>query len=208
MDLWYNKQKTESNHILMGRQSKIRSYTKIRCLLLLPVNNKEVSRIPTSCQNCVTWPMTLGRIFWPIFQAASFRSPLQYPKRHCISTPIMTWPKQWDYLRDTGEEAHLCSNGPQKQIYYHKWSSVLPDRGSKDGDRLFSNALRQQLPSLIPVYHPFMDLPHMEIHARKEPIFRRNYGSPYTARIEWIVYYGRHDGNGDQRESFGRAKHM
>ena len=152
--------------------------------------------------------MPLVIISFPMCHAESFRSILQYPKRHCIRTPITAWPKQRNYLLDTGEEAHLCYNGPQKYIYYQKSPYEIFDRGSQARDRVFIIVLCQQLPSLIPVYHPFLDLPHMQIHAIKEPIYRRNHGSPSTAKIERLVYYGGPDGNGDRRETFGRAKHM
>ena len=114
--IYRTNKKTDSNHILMGRQSKIRSYTKIRLLVLLPVNNEEVYRITTNHQNYIPAPMQLGRIFFPMYHAASFMYPLKYSKRRCIRTPITTWPKQQNYLQDTGKESHLRSNIPRKQL--------------------------------------------------------------------------------------------
>ena len=148
----------EINHILVGRQSNIRSYTKVRHLLLLPVDNSEVSRIPTSCHNYVPDRVPVGKTYFPACRATSFRSPLQSSKRHFIRTPIMTWHKQRNYLRDTGEEAYLCSNGPRRYQYYHMSPSARYNKGSQSGYRLFRTALLQQLPSLIPVHHPFLDL--------------------------------------------------
>ena len=69
-------------------------------------------------------------------------------------------------------------------------------------------AIHQQLPRLIPVYQTFLDRPHMAIHDRKETIYRRNYGSPSTSKIERLVYFGRPDGHGDQREMFFRYKNI
>ena len=158
---------TDINQIIMGIHSNIRSYTKVRRLVLHSVINQEVSRITNICHNYVPAPMPLVIISFPMCHAESFRSILQYPKRHCIRTPITTWPKQRNYLLDTGEEAHLCYNGPQKYIYYQKSPYEIFDRGSQARDRVFIIVLCQQLPSLIPVYHPFLDLPQMEIHKRK-----------------------------------------
>ena len=101
-----------------------------------------------------------------------------------MRTPITTWPKQQNNLWYTLEEAHLCSNGPQKQLYYHRSPYARSDIGPQAGDRLFRTAIHQQLPRLIPVYHPFMDLPHITIHIIKESIYRRNYRAPSTTEIE------------------------
>ena len=82
--------------------------------------------------------MPLSQISFPMYHAERFRSTLQPSKINCIRNPIMTRPKQLNYLRYTGEEAHLCSNGPLNQLYYNRSPYVISDRGSQSGP-LFDN---------------------------------------------------------------------
>ena len=152
--------------------------------------------------------MPLGQISCPMRLPTRIRSPHQSSKRHCIGPHIAAWPKQRNYLWDTGEEAYLCYNRPHSQQQYHRSPCTISDRSSQDGDRLLKISLFQQIPSRIPENKHFMDLPHMVIHAQKSPINRRNYYAPTTAKTEQLIHHGRTDGNGNLRESYVRVKHI
>ena len=66
----------------------------------------------------------------------------------------------------------------------------------------------QKTSNTYTIVPPITGSPKMDINAQKEPINRRNYITPTTAKTELIVHHGRSDEHRYQREYYGRVKNM